>query len=451
MTGINEKIQASFFREVSAAPLAVYRICFGALMVFSTLRFMSNGWIETQYIEPTFHFSYFGFEWLPYPPESVIYLLFILVLISSILIMLGLFYRIATIIFFIAFTYIELLDKTYYLNHYYFVSLIGFLLIFISANQYCSLDAKFGISKASKHCQSWEITILKFQIAVVYIYAGIAKIHADWLIEAQPLKYWLHTTNHWGSIGDFLKQDWVATVFSWFGCIYDLTIVFFLLWRPSRKIAYLFVVIFHLLTWLLFPIGVFPWVMMAATMIFFSASFHEKLLSLLPSFNIDYKRIKDNRGKLKLAILIPFLLFQIIFPFRSYAYNGDLFWTESGYRFSWRVMLMEKTGEATFYVQDSEKEIAINNSDYLNKNQEKMMATQADMILEFAHFLGETYKDTVVERYGHEMKFQNPSVHAEVYVTLNGRPHQKYVDKKHNLLLIKNNLAERTWLEPFNP
>ena len=79
------------------------------------------------------------------------------------------------------------------------------------------------------------------------------------------------------------------------------------------------------------------------------------------------------------------------------------------------------------------------------------MATQADMILEFAHFLGETYKDTVVERYGHEMKFQNPSVHAEVYVTLNGRPHQKYVDKKHNLLLIKNNLAERTWLEPFNP
>jgi len=365
--------------------------------------------------------------------------------------MLGLFYKAATIVFFLSFTYIELLDKTYYLNHYYFVSLIGFLLIFINANQYYSLDAKLGFAKPSKTCHKWEIAILQFQIAIVYFYAGIAKVHADWLIEGQPLKYWLHTANHWGITGDFLKQDWVAIVFSWFGCIYDLTIVFFLLWKPSRKFAYFFVLVFHLTTWLLFPIGVFPWVMMAGTLIFFSESFHKKLLSFLPTFDLDYRKLKLKKSSYKLAIILPFAIFQIVFPLRSHAYDGDVFWTESGYRFSWRVMLMEKTGEATFYIKDQEKEIEINNADYLNKNQEKMMATQPDMILQFAHHLGELYKDTTINRFGHSLVFHHPSVHAEVFVTLNGRPHQKYVDKKHDLLLIDNNLAERNWLEPYQP
>lgn len=451
MTAIKDKVISFLIKEVSAAPLAVYRICFGALMVFSTIRFLFNGWVQTQYIEPSFHFNYYGFEWLPYPNEFGIWLLFILVLLSSLLIMLGLFYRTATIIFFFSFTYIELLDKTYYLNHYYFVSLIGFLLIFINAHKYYSLDVKFGFTQASNKCQQWEISILQFQIAVVYIFAGIAKIHADWLIQAQPLKYWLHTANHWGFAGDLLKQDWVAILFSWFGCIYDLTIVFFLLWKPSRKIAYFFVFAFHLLTWLLFPIGVFPWVMIAGTLIFFSTEFHEKLLSFLPEINSSYQQKSTKTVKLKFLVLIPFILFQLIFPLRSMAYDRNVFWTESGYRFSWRVMLMEKTGEAIFYVKDNDKEIVIHNETYLNKNQEKMMATQPDMILQFAHFLGNEYQDTTITRFGHELSFKDPEIHAEVNVTLNGRPHQTFVSKEINLLTINNDLSERTWLSPFNP
>ena len=256
--------------EKSAAPLAVYRIFFGLLMFFSTIRFISKGWVESLYIEPKFHFFYHGFDWLPYPSENLIWILFISLLLTSLLITLGLFYRFATVLFFASFVYIELLDKANYLNHYYFVSLIAFLLIFVSANRTFSLDRYFGLTKTSEKAKSWEIRILQFQIAIVYIFAGLAKIGSDWLLQAQPLKYWLHTANHLGLIGDFLKEDWVAYTFSWFGCLYDLTIVIFLTLAKTRKAAYFAVVIFHLTTWLLFPIGVFPWVMIAATTIFFS-------------------------------------------------------------------------------------------------------------------------------------------------------------------------------------
>jgi hypothetical protein len=286
----------------------------------------------------------------------------------------------------------------------------------------------------------------------VYIFEGIAKLNSDWLFEAQPLKYWLHTAHDMKVVGNVLKEDWVAYLFSWFGCIYDLTIVFFLLWKPTRKWAYLAVIAFHLLTWILFPIGIFPWVMMTGTLIFFSTNFHERILRPFTIKKINYEISRPSsliiRGKF--VVLVPFIIFQLLFPLRSMAYDGDVFWTESGYRFSWRVMLMEKTGFATFFVRDETKEYEIDNEWYLNKNQEKMMSCQPDMILDYAHFLGEKYQDTTFMPFGQPLSFKNPEICGEIYVTVNGRPNQLYVDKKHNLLEIKNDLSQRTWLEPFN-
>ncbi|MEX1003198.1 MAG: HTTM domain-containing protein [Crocinitomicaceae bacterium] len=450
----------SWFKTVSAAPLAVYRIGFGLLMLFSTIRFISKGWVQEIYIDPAFHFSYYGFEWLPYPTPSVLYLLFALMILGAVLITLGLFYRFGATLFFLTFTYVELLDKTNYLNHYYFVSLIAFLMIWLPANRYFSLDAKLGRCTASDSVPLWSIRILQFQIAAVYIFAGIAKLETDWLIHAQPLKYWLHTAHHWEYIGNFLKQEWVAYAFAWAGCIYDLTIVLFLSIQKTRKFAYMAVIVFHLMTWLLFPIGVFPWVMMFATTIFFSAHFHEKIIRILKKIIGDTKTPSSvvvsfpsqRLKKVTTAFLGVYIMIQIILPFRYLLYEGDLFWSEQGYRFSWRVMLMEKSGHATFYVKDKKSGIQteVENRDFLTPNQEKMMSTQPDMILQFAHHLEDVYRDTVITQYGVDMKFEEPEVYAEVYVALNARPHQLMVDKKHNLAAISNDLTERNWLSPYN-
>jgi uncharacterized membrane protein YphA (DoxX/SURF4 family) len=131
MMGINKWITHLTKNHVSIFPLLVFRIIFGIMMFFSTLRFILKGWVHDLYEVPTFFFTYYGFDWISPLPQPYMYGLFIIILISCIFIILGLFYRFNAVVFFTVFTYIELIDKTNYLNHYYFISLMSFILIFL--------------------------------------------------------------------------------------------------------------------------------------------------------------------------------------------------------------------------------------------------------------------------------------------------------------------------------
>ncbi|MFB0907960.1 MAG: HTTM domain-containing protein, partial [Spirosomataceae bacterium] len=129
----------------------------------------------------------------------------------------------------------------------------------------------------------------------------------------------------------------------------------------------------------------------------------------LPTTNkqVEEPKIEKYYNKrIQNSLLIGFIVFQLIFPWRYVLYPGSLFWTEEGYRFSWRVMLMEKAGTVTFYVKGAEtnREGIVNNLEFLNTHQEKQMAMQPDMILQFAHFLGEYYEKQGVK---------NPQVRVE--------------------------------------
>lgn len=453
MTVISDYLKQYFnpFKEVSNAPLIVFRIIFGALMLFGTSRFLMSGWVEQFYIKPTFYFTYLGFDWVKPLEGNLMYVPFVLMLISSISIILGLFYRWGAVIFFVCFTYIELIDKTNYLNHYYFVSLISFLLIWLPANTRFSLDALLFPSIARRTMRQWQSGIIKFQLAIVYIFAGIAKVNSDWLFDAQPLKTWLQAHHQIPIVGNLLQQEWVAYTFSWTGCLYDLFIVVFLLSTRFRPFAYFFVVFFHLVTWYLFPIGVFPWVMIFSTWIFFSAYFHEKLLARL-SFNRRMQSIEKPLVKprkfVRTALLI-YVIIQLLVPMRFLLYKGDLFWNEEGFRFSWRVMLMHKEGQATFYLVDKEtgRELEIQNSDFLTPLQEDQMATQPDMILQYAQRLKQHYDGQVLEYGDYKFPIFDPEIRAEIYVSLNGRPAQLYVDKKHDLAILPYNLYHRNWIE----
>ena len=137
-------------RPVSLAPLATFRITFGLLMFGSLLRFWARGWIESSYVAPTFHFTYWGFGWVQPLGATGMQLLFGILILASLLIALGLFYRPASVVFFLGFTYVELIDVTTYLNHYYFISLVAFLLIWLPANRDHALDARFGLGATTR-------------------------------------------------------------------------------------------------------------------------------------------------------------------------------------------------------------------------------------------------------------------------------------------------------------
>ena len=117
--------------KTSSSPLVVFRIAFGLLIFLSILRFWSNGWIKSLYLDPIFHFSYLGFSWVK-PVGNFTYLIFLSCMLSSLTFTMGYKYKLSSIVLFLSFTYIELMDKTTYLNHYYLISMLAFMLIFAS-------------------------------------------------------------------------------------------------------------------------------------------------------------------------------------------------------------------------------------------------------------------------------------------------------------------------------
>ncbi|MFT4686054.1 MAG: hypothetical protein ACI94D_001010 [Neolewinella sp.] len=488
----------------SPGTLAVFRIGFGLMTALSILRFWWNGWIEKLYLEPTYFFSYRYFEWVK-PLGDWTYVLFITAFVSAIMVTVGWKYRLASILFFLSFTYIELMDKTTYLNHYYFISLLSFVLIWLPAADYFSVDK--GADK-SVTVPSWTIDCLKVFVGVVYFYAGLVKLNSDWLIDAQPLAIWLPAKYDIPLLGNLMQQVWVHYAFSWVGAAYDLFIVFFLLWRPTRPLAFVAVVIFHVLTRVLFPIGMFPYIMIVSALVFFPTAVHSRILGWIAEIRTDglFSHVKRLRGK-KLSksvnsdlrtdglfshvkqpgnekssrpvnpdlrtdgyfsqakkiwrskifrarpqdakqfnwskvVVGAVLVLHLVLPWRYLTYPGELFWTEEGYRFSWRVMLMEKAGYLNYKIIDPNtgKRSVVNPGDYLTTFQNKQLATQPDFILEFAHHLASLHQ---------QIDGPLPAVYAESYIALNGRGSRVYVNPEINLSEITEDTPRIEWLMPF--
>ena len=211
----------------------------------------------------------------------------------------------------------------------------------------------------------------------------------------------------------------------------------------------------------------FPYVMIASSLIFFSGVFHEKYLCFLPCYKQHQCLPDDNshwfqlmhvtadkvvrktkvltkfpktNSSLKLWCISIYMMIQILVPLRFLLYPGPLFWTEEGYRFSWRVMLMEKSGSAYFTIRDksTRQAIEVNNKEFLTPLQEKMMSTQPDLILEYAHYLANLYKKNGMIQ---------PEVFGEIYVTLNGKPSRLFIDSTVNLASQQLSWKHYKWIK----
>ncbi len=413
-------------------------------------RFFYFDWVQKLYIEPDWHFSYYGFEWVK-PMGDWTYVLFIICGLSAFMVALGYYYRISASLLFLSFTYIELMDKTTYLNHYYFVSIISGVMIFMPAAKAFSMDAGWALKGLSTKIAAPYYALIWAFVSLVYFYAGLAKLNSDWLLSAQPLKLWLPGSYDLPILGPWLEKEWLAYLFSWSGAVFDLSVPFLLWFRKSRPFALFFIVIFHLLTRLLFPIGIFPVVMVLGAFTFLRPQFHERLLVALGAL-LPRRVFKDRfRGRENIGIS-PFLkitfasllVFQLLWPWRYSLYPGELFWHEQGFRFSWRVMLMEKAGYAQFSIVNpkNQQRFRVDNSKFLTDFQEKQMSFQPDFILEYAHHLAAHYRN--------KLKTDEVEVYADVQVALNGRPSRAFIDNSVNLAKQERGFAPKTWILPFH-
>lgn len=452
---VPKQLRTALFIPASVAPLVTFRVVFGLTTAFGGMRFWANGWIEKLYLEPGFFFKFYGFAWVHMPGEPWIYWLTGISILSALGVAVGLFYRLSALLFFLSFTWLQLIDATNYLNHYYLVCLLAFLLIFLPAGRAASLDVWLRPHLRRVRVPAWCVYLIIFQLCCVYFFAGLAKLNYDWLVRAMPMAVWLPERTDTPLLGYFFQYKETAYLFSWAGAIYDLTIWVFLLNKGTRTVAYLFVVVFHVLTKVLFNIGLFPLIMIGSTLIFFSDKTHEKawntLFGGLFGFRAFTPPVTETalplitapsplRRKITLAFLPFFVFFQLLFPLRHLAYPGDVVWTEEAYRFGWRVMLAEKSGTATFYIEDSgsNRRQEIINGNHLTFYQEKQMAIQADFILQYAHYLADWYE----KNHG----FTEPIVTVQSYVALNARPSRRYIDPNVNLAKINDTFAVRKWV-----
>jgi vitamin K-dependent gamma-carboxylase len=450
---------------VDGAGLAAFRALFGAVLLYSTVRFAAYGWIDELLIAPQYHFTYYGFDWVRPWPGWGMYLHFALMGLSALGILLGAWTRLSAALYFLTFTYVELIDKATYLNHYYFVSLMALLLVFVPVGRVGSIDAWRRARRASVEAAAqaapvrlWSYALLRAQLALVYFFAGFAKLNGDWLVRGEPMRTWLLRFGEAPLIGPELSQAWTAHTFSIAGAIYDLTIVGWLLWRRSRPYAYAAVVVFHVTVWLLFPIGVFSWVMLSATTLFFDPDWPRALARRvrawrtggaarpLPSPPPAERSIDSGERRRWFvggALALAYLALQVLTPLRFLLYPGNVNWHEQGFRFAWRVMLIEKTGQVELEVVSGEqppRRAHVLPREALTPLQYKMMSTQPDMIQEYAQHVGRRYQ---------AQGWREVRVYASAWAALNGRPRQRLIDPSVDLMRVPRSLAPKSWIVPL--
>lgn len=501
------RLRARLFDPVSIAPLVQFRIALGLILLWEAYRYIAAGWSrtlfldrfpETPALDRPFLFHYYGFEWVEPLPPTLHLALFPILAVLAVFVACGMFYRLSAGLLFVGWAYVFLLDQSLYLNHLYLVTLVIGLSTLLPANRALSLDVWMRPTLASNVVPRWTLDLLRCQVGLVYFFGGIAKLEGDWL-SGVPMQMML--LERADLIGQPAGEPIVALLFAWSGLLLDLFIVPLLWWKRSRLVALLLIAGFHLTNHVLFQIGIFPWFMMAATLILWppyplsllsfariygalvglgmlltlvagrevplwawgAAAIGAMALAFPPKewmqFDLDptpdhdepvTDAVRPRVRPLVLTLLCVYLGWQVFMPLRHFFYPGSPNWTEQGHKWAWHMKLRIKYPDpqfTRFYVLD-EDGIQIAEVDPfapdgpLTFRQARTMATRPDLILQFAHHLRDEFA----------AKTDGPvTVRANIRVSLNGREPAFLIDPEANLAAIEPRLwPPADWILPLD-
>jgi hypothetical protein len=257
--------------------------------------------------------------------------------------------------------------------------------------------------------------------------------------------------------GHIFAADWVVYGFVIGGLLLDLFVVPLILWRRTRVFAFVAAIAFNLINSVIFDIGIFPWLMLGALLIYFPPDllrrFARAFMSPGEEFD-DASPVSETvvKGsscptlsasqKLVVGMLAGYLVVQLVLPFRHFLYPGNVSWTEEGHNFAWHMKLRTKVGEAIFTVTHPQtgQTWTINPKDYLESHQLMKVATKPDLLLLFAHHLAEEKR-----REG----FDGVEVRARSMVSLNGRAPQLLIDPNVDLTKEQVTLLPTRWIIPL--
>ena len=448
-----EKFLNQLNEPADTASLVLVRVVFGLLMFWSTISDFYFGWVTELYAKPQFHFQYEWFQWVKPFPEEVMYIIFGSQAVLSLMIAIGLYYRVSAFLFFLGYTYIFLVERTTYNNHFYLICLLSFMLILAPLHRSWSLDVLRGsVEQTDSHPVLW-LWIFRLHMGIVYFYGGLAKLDPDWLSGLATRKL-LGEANRGTFLEPLIQYEFTSYFYAWSGMLFDLFIPFLMLWKKTRNLAFVAAFIFHFNNNFVFTIGIFPILALTLTMIYYESGFPRKLVprQIKKWISREYrKRIKnqdknitpDNRHvhPVLLIFLGIYFMIQLLVPFRHLAYPGWTTWHEQGHDFAWRMMLRQKTSIGQFIVihpETGEQRYA-DAADYLNDVQLKFMGNPRTM-LQFVHHLDQLVKSNA----GFD-----PVITAKYEISLNGREPRELVDPTKDLSEIPVFEPAYRWVIPF--
>jgi len=409
------------FRHIDNSGLIIFRIVFGLLCFLESFGAVFTGWIKRTLIEPQFTFSFIGFEWLQPLPGDWMYVYYIIMAIFGLLIMVGYKYRFSMLMFAVMWTTTYFMQKSSYNNHYYLLCLISFLMVFLPANRYASLDVKFNPSLKRLSMPSWCKWFFVIQLFILYSYASIAKLYPDWL-DTSVIALLMKGKSSYPLIGELLQQESVHYFIAYAGILFDGLIIPLLLFKPTRKYAFFASIFFHIFNSIVFQIGIFPYLSLAFSLFFFEPKTVRNLFLKKKRFYNANEIIIPKYNTVLVSLFFIYFLIHLALPIRHHFLEDDVLWTEEGHRLSWRMMLRAKSGSVRYSVIDeaTNKAIPIKISDYLTTKQQRGASTKPDIIWQFAQHLKQDFAK----------KGKSVKVFVKAYVSVNGKPAKQLIDPK---------------------
>ncbi|MRT15614.1 HTTM domain-containing protein [Vitellibacter sp. q18] len=412
------------FRQIDNIGLVLFRTVFGFLITVEAFGAIATGWVRRVLVEPPFTFNFIGFDFLQQLQGPTMYYYFALMGIFGLGVMLGFKYRISMFAYAILWTGAYLMQKSSYNNHYYLMMLLCWIMAFLPANRWFSIDAKLNPEIKSPSMPRWVLLVLILQVWIVYTFASVAKLYPDWLNASMAALLMEGRKDYW-LIGDLLQQNWVHWAIAYTGIFFDLLIVPLMLWKRTRLAGFVISIFFHLFNSIVFQIGIFPYMSIAFALFFFSPEILKRRLLPKKILYTGNAVIVPKYKNLLLAVFGIYFAFQIGLPLRHWFFKDDVLWTEEGHRLSWRMMLRSKSGSLTVWVADSAsgKKEPYNYVALIGNKQQGSVATKPDIMWQLAQ------KIKAIEA----EKGRNVSVFMEAHVRVNDGKFYPFTDKSVDL------------------
>lgn len=430
------------FKHIDNSGLIVFRIVFGLLCFLESVGAIFTGWITRTLVKPKFTFSFIGFEWLQPLPGNWMYVYYAIMGVFGLCIMLGYKYRLSIISFGIMWAGVYFMQKASYNNHYYFLMLLGLIMAVLPANAYASIDAKQNPNIKRLAMPQWCKWIFVIQLLILYTYAALAKTYPDWLDLRFP-KILMASKANLPIIGELLQHNAMAYLVAYGGLLFDGLIIPLLLFKRTRKYAFFVSIFFHLFNSIVFQVGVFPYLSLAFSLLFFEP---ETIRNIFLKHKTAYTKaevIVPNYRSTLIVIGCLYFIIQIILPMRHYFIKDNVLWTEEGHRLSWRMMLRSKSSHATYHVMNKAtgKKTRINLRSYLSAKQVNLASSKPDVIWQFSRFLKQEFAK----------KGQDIAVYVNAKVSVNGRDYKPLINPTVDMANAKWNVFKHNdWILPSN-